>query len=133
MAQMVLSYQTGIIKSRAITVFPKQNRGGCCCSCSCSTTEKSDLVVFGGNKVAAIERVVDGEKECLVSEYGWNVRRLVVEDSEIRRVSHLQAEAFHVPVLLFNDVFFEFFKVLWFLFVGCFCNGGRLIGVVFTG
>ncbi|XP_043703308.1 uncharacterized protein LOC122653520 isoform X2 [Telopea speciosissima] len=46
----------------------------------------------------------------LVSEFGWKVRRLVEEEDEMRRVTQVQAEAFHVPVVLFNDLFFEFFK-----------------------
>ena len=45
------------------------------------------------------------------TEYGWKVRRLVEEDSEMRKVAHIQSQAFHVPVALFNDLFFEFFQV----------------------
>ncbi|XP_042504612.1 uncharacterized protein LOC122081526 isoform X2 [Macadamia integrifolia] len=46
----------------------------------------------------------------LVSEFGWKVRRLVEEEDEMRRVAQVQAEAFHDPVILFNGLFFEFFK-----------------------
>ncbi|RVW12195.1 Retrovirus-related Pol polyprotein from transposon RE2 [Vitis vinifera] len=44
------------------------------------------------------------------TEYGWKVRRLVEEDSEMRKVAHIQSQAFHVPVALFNDLLFEFFQ-----------------------
>ncbi|KAF5732787.1 hypothetical protein HS088_TW17G00319 [Tripterygium wilfordii] len=50
------------------------------------------------------------DREYLVSEYGWNVRRLAEEKQEIREAANIQAEAFHTPVALFNDMFFEFFK-----------------------
>ena len=52
-----------------------------------------------------------GQFGCLVNEYGWKVRRLVEEDGEMRKVAQVQAQAFHVPVALFNDLFFEFFQV----------------------
>ncbi|KAJ0087258.1 hypothetical protein Patl1_07531 [Pistacia atlantica] len=50
------------------------------------------------------------EFEYLVSEFGWKARRLAKEDDEMRKVAAIQAEAFHIPVLFFDDVFFEFFK-----------------------
>lgn len=46
----------------------------------------------------------------LVREFGWGVRRMVQIGDEMRGVAQVQAEAFHVPVALFNDFFFEFFK-----------------------
>jgi hypothetical protein len=46
----------------------------------------------------------------LVNECGWKVRRLVEKAYEMRMVAQVQAEAFHVPVALFND-FFQFFLV----------------------
>ncbi|KAL6961951.1 GCN5-related N-acetyltransferase 10, chloroplastic [Sarracenia purpurea var. burkii] len=51
-----------------------------------------------------------GKVGYLVKEYGWRVRRMVEEQSEIRKVAQVQAEAFHVPVVLFNDLFFQFFQ-----------------------
>lgn len=48
---------------------------------------------------------------CLVNEYGWKVRRLVEEGREMRKVAEVQAQAFHVPVPIFNDLFFEYFQV----------------------
>lgn len=52
-------------------------------------------------------RVVD---ENVVREYGWQVRRMVEEKSEMRKVAQIQAEAFHVPSLFFDDFFFHFFQ-----------------------
>nr|AER41610.1 acetyltransferase+GNAT+family [Oryza glaberrima] len=40
----------------------------------------------------------------------WGVRRMGRVGEEMRRVALVQAEAFHVPVALFNDFFFDFFK-----------------------
>jgi hypothetical protein len=47
----------------------------------------------------------------LANECGWKVRRLVETADEMRMVAQVQAEAFHVPVALFNDFFFQFFQV----------------------
>lgn len=49
--------------------------------------------------------------EYLASESGWKVRRLAENRDEMSEVAQIQAEAFHTPVALFDDVFFEFFKV----------------------
>ncbi|XP_027089987.1 GCN5-related N-acetyltransferase 10, chloroplastic [Coffea arabica] len=46
----------------------------------------------------------------LLSEHGWHIRRMVETDEEMRKVAGVQAEAFHEPVVLFNDFFFEFFQ-----------------------
>ncbi|XP_020575806.1 uncharacterized protein LOC110021588 [Phalaenopsis equestris] len=48
--------------------------------------------------------------EYLVEEFGWGVRRMSESVDEMRKVADVQAEAFHVPVLFFNDFFFEFFR-----------------------
>ncbi|KAH7663786.1 Acyl-CoA N-acyltransferase protein [Dioscorea alata] len=50
------------------------------------------------------------EDKYLVMKYGWGVRRMAQVGEEMRSVAHVQAEAFHVPMLLFNNLFFEFFK-----------------------
>jgi hypothetical protein len=47
----------------------------------------------------------------LAREGGWGVRHMGRVGEEMRRVAQVQAEAFHVPVALFNDFFFDFFKV----------------------
>jgi len=50
--------------------------------------------------------------EYLACEYGWRVRKLFENAEEIRKASQVQAEAFHVPISIFNDLFFQFFQVL---------------------
>lgn len=50
------------------------------------------------------------EGRYLAREAWWGVRRMGRVGEEMRRVALVQAEAFHVPVALFNDFFFEFFK-----------------------
>lgn len=47
----------------------------------------------------------------LATEYGWGVRRMVKVGEEVRVVAHIQAEAFHEPLALFDDFFFQFFEV----------------------
>ncbi|XP_077231625.1 acyl-CoA N-acyltransferases (NAT) superfamily protein [Tasmannia lanceolata] len=75
-----------------------------CCSTS---TEEVGLVGKGEKgKYGAGE----GQFGNLVSEFGWRVRRLVEDEDEMRRVAQVQAEAFHVPMPLFNDLFFQFFE-----------------------
>lgn len=49
--------------------------------------------------------------EYLATEAGWGVRRMARVGEEMRRVAQVQAQAFHVPVALFDDFFFDFFKV----------------------
>ncbi|KVI07410.1 hypothetical protein Ccrd_014209 [Cynara cardunculus var. scolymus] len=44
----------------------------------------------------------------LVKEYGWQVRKMVEKDEEMRSVANIQAEAFHQPLIFFNDVFFQY-------------------------
>ncbi|KAE9620152.1 hypothetical protein Lal_00019305 [Lupinus albus] len=46
----------------------------------------------------------------LVCEYGWRVRRLADNSDEIKKAAQLQAQAFHVPLSLFNHFFFQFFQ-----------------------
>ncbi|CAH9112914.1 unnamed protein product [Cuscuta europaea] len=43
-------------------------------------------------------------------EYGWQVRKMVQSEDEIREVANVQAEAFYEPVFFFNALFFHFFK-----------------------
>ncbi|KAM7509356.1 hypothetical protein LguiA_019809 [Lonicera macranthoides] len=51
-----------------------------------------------------------GQFGYLVSENGWQVRRMVEKEEEMRMVTQVQAQAFHEPVLFFNDLFFQFFQ-----------------------
>ncbi|WCJ43877.1 Acyl-CoA N-acyltransferases (NAT) superfamily protein [Euphorbia peplus] len=73
------------------------------CSTASSTSSSS---------AAAAEQVQEEDKDedYLVSELGWRVRRLVNNDFEMREVSHLQAQAFHIPMPFFDHFFFQFFK-----------------------
>lgn len=66
----------------------------------------------GAARVAKEEAELDGggRDEYLAREAGWGVRRMARVGEEMRRVAQVQAEAFHVPVALFNDFFFDFFK-----------------------
>ncbi|CAM0949916.1 unnamed protein product [Alopecurus aequalis] len=54
--------------------------------------------------------VGSAEERYLAREGGWGVRRMGRVGEEMRRVALVQAEAFHVPVALFDDFFFNFFK-----------------------
>ncbi|PSS31812.1 Acyl-CoA N-acyltransferase protein [Actinidia chinensis var. chinensis] len=74
----------------------------CCTSSSTSEAGKIGVAENYGDR--------EGQFGYLVGEYGWKVRRMVEEQSEMRKVAQIQAEAFHEPVLLFNDVFFHFFQ-----------------------
>ncbi|RLM86115.1 hypothetical protein C2845_PM04G07390 [Panicum miliaceum] len=59
---------------------------------------------------AAASEEEEEEDGFLAREAGWGVRRMGRVGEEMRRVAQVQAEAFHVPVALFNDFFFDFFK-----------------------
>ncbi|KAJ0969408.1 hypothetical protein J5N97_022285 [Dioscorea zingiberensis] len=80
----------------------KRRRGGLVC---CSSPAKE--VGLERESEKCIDVVED---EYLVREYGWGVRRMAQVEKEMRSVAHVQAEAFHLPVVLFNNLFFEFFK-----------------------
>lgn len=55
----------------------------------------------------------DGDEDGYLAREGeWGVRRMGRVGEEMRRVALVQAEAFHIPVALFNDFFFDFFKVI---------------------
>ncbi|EPS63760.1 hypothetical protein M569_11023, partial [Genlisea aurea] len=51
-----------------------------------------------------------GETKFLSSDGNWRVRRMTESGHEMRAVARVQAEAFHEPAFLFDDLFFEFFK-----------------------
>lgn len=57
------------------------------------------------------------ELDYLVKEYGWNVRRMVEINGEMRKVALIQAQAFHDPAPFFDDWFFQFFKVSFLCFL----------------
>ncbi|KAK9075113.1 hypothetical protein SSX86_003432 [Deinandra increscens subsp. villosa] len=90
-----------------------------CTSVSSSDQKLQELVVDdvgggggGGGGDGWDGKYDDGEGQFgnLVREHGWQVRRMVEEDEEMRSVANIQAEAFHEPVVLFNGVFFQFFQ-----------------------
>lgn len=58
-----------------------------------------------------VSLVEEGSERVVMSEHGWSVRRIKVTETEMRRVAHVQAKAFHVAMPLFDDLLFEFFKV----------------------
>ncbi|CAL5212089.1 unnamed protein product [Lathyrus oleraceus] len=82
----------------------------------CSTRSSEESSYFGDQRVKfEIENENGSENlkqkfEILACEYGWRIRRLIVNADEINMAAQVQAEAFHVPVALFNDLFFQFFK-----------------------
>lgn len=84
----------------------------CCASSSSSSsssTSSAEEVSFVGSGKFGIDS--KGEFKYLVSEYGWNIRSLFRNGDEVRKAAQVQAEAFHEPVFLFNDLFFQFFQV----------------------
>ncbi|MED6158856.1 hypothetical protein PIB30_036850 [Stylosanthes scabra] len=81
----------------------------------CTTTSNTSQLSRPDQNLSLQQIENAGEKlkqqfEYLVYEYGWKVRRLVENKDETRKAARIQAEAFHEPVALFNDLFFEFFK-----------------------
>ncbi|KAG2632869.1 uncharacterized protein LOC120659798 [Panicum virgatum] len=96
------SYRTGVHggsgggKKRLLA---SRRRPGCCLP----ATEE-------GVAAAAAASEEEEEDGYLAREAGWGVRRMGRVGEEMRRVAQVQAEAFHVPVALFNDFFFDFFK-----------------------
>jgi hypothetical protein len=80
-----------------------------CCSTSSTTSaaEATEQVFLEDSSIEEKEE----QFEYLASEFGWKVRRLAENRDEMREVAQIQAEAFHTPVALFDDLFFEFFKV----------------------
>lgn len=85
----------------------------CSSSSSSSGSSSTEEVGFVGSGKFGIDS--KGEFKYLVSEYGWKVRSLFRNGDEVRQAAQVQAEAFHEPVFLFNDLFFQFFQV-------CFVN-----------
>ena len=84
-----------------------------CCSTTSATSSQS---LSSAEEVAIDDRskrveLKEQQFEYLVNEFGWRVRRLAEDQHEMKEVAQLQAEAFHTPTALFDDLFFEFFKV----------------------
>jgi len=110
-------------RSGSYRVGRKRRGSGLVLQCSSSTstsTISSQLPCVDQNVRLQIENGSSGKLkqqfEYLACEYGWRVRRLFENADEIRRASEVQAEAFHIPVSIFNDLFFQFFQVFFFSF-----------------
>lgn len=83
------------------------------CSRSNSTSSSEQLYFADQKVMLEIENDSENMKQkldFLVCEYGWRIRRLIENADEIKMAAQVQAEAFHDPVALFNDLFFQFFK-----------------------
>ncbi|KAH1052822.1 hypothetical protein AAZX31_08G235200 [Glycine max] len=83
----------------------RKRRCGLVLQCSSTTDQDVRLQIENGSSGKLKQQF-----EYLVCEYGWKVRRLFENADEIKKASQVQAEAFHVPVSLFNDLFFQFFQ-----------------------
>lgn len=87
--------------------FKKNRRLLHCCTSSTSSPSSSDRQAgFSATKLD-----FEGTYyKSLVRDNNWQVRRMVETEEEMKKVAKVQAEAFHEPVILFNDMFFEFFQ-----------------------
>ncbi|CAK9141343.1 unnamed protein product [Ilex paraguariensis] len=96
------------IRRKTRTLENGRGFGAQCCS---SSTQSTDGVELAG-ELELNGKYGDRKRQFgnLVSQHGWQVRRMVEKKDEMRKVAHVQAEAFHVPVILFNDLFFMFFQ-----------------------
>ncbi|XP_030520873.1 uncharacterized protein LOC115734290 [Rhodamnia argentea] len=97
-------------ESRERERWRREERGGVpALRCSLSSPEEAE---FGGITGLRTERRDDGggRFEYLAKAHGWGVRRLIEDGDEMRAVARIQAQAFHEPVALFNDLFFQFFE-----------------------
>ncbi|KAL7118173.1 hypothetical protein ACP275_03G119100 [Erythranthe tilingii] len=79
-----------------------------CCTSSTSTTPNRKIESNGifQNKKLQFGYLVSDDDDAA----SWQVRRMAEKEDEMRRVADVQAEAFHEPVFLFDDMFFDFFK-----------------------
>ncbi|GKU95887.1 hypothetical protein SLEP1_g9185 [Rubroshorea leprosula] len=100
------------------TSFPTSSPPVRCCSTSspAATSSPEAVKLIGDIDQEEIGRTTEDRAEAdqlvyLLSEYGWNVRRLLEDEVEMRKVAQIQAEAFHQPAAIFDDLFFEFFQV----------------------
>lgn len=86
-----------------------------CCTSSTSTSVDQQLNTPADYKLDS--RINEDEKlqfGYLARDVNWQVRRMLETEEEMREVANVQAEAFHEPVFLFDDLFFDFFKVICF-------------------
>ncbi|KAH6834118.1 Acyl-CoA N-acyltransferases superfamily protein [Perilla frutescens var. hirtella] len=91
----------------------KNNTRLVCCSSSTSTASADQQVNLAGDqKLDSIINEDDDKQQLgyLVRDVNWQVRRMFETEEEMKQVANVQAEAFHEPVFLFDDLFFDFFK-----------------------
>ncbi|KAK2974274.1 hypothetical protein RJ640_016760 [Escallonia rubra] len=88
-----------------------------CCTSSSTSSLEEEVELDGKNGQLDGKNGLDENYEIgkglfgnLVTEYGWQVRRMIEKEAEMRKVAQVQAEAFHEPVVFFNDLFFQFFQ-----------------------
>lgn len=96
-----------IIQRKGLHLQRNKGLASCCTSSPASTSVDQKVNRIEQSGVSYNKKLQFGY---LVSDGNWQVRRMVETGDEMRRVSGIQAEAFHEPVLLFDDLFFEFFK-----------------------
>ncbi|CAL5066101.1 unnamed protein product [Urochloa decumbens] len=84
------------------TLLTNRRRPGAVGAPSCLPATEDGVAAAGAER--------EEEDGYLAREAGWGVRQMGRVGEEMRRVAQVQAEAFHVPVALFNDFFFDFFK-----------------------
>ncbi|CAA2998840.1 Peptide alpha-N-acetyltransferase [Olea europaea subsp. europaea] len=88
-------------------IFKKNRRFVRCCTSSTSSPSSSDQQAEFSARKLDLQGMY---YESLVRANNWQVRRMVETEEEMKKVAKVQAEAFHEPVILFNDMFLEFFQ-----------------------
>ncbi|KAF9608547.1 hypothetical protein IFM89_009913 [Coptis chinensis] len=76
-------------------------------SCSSSTSSAGSELELAGKEGEGKVETVEGQFGCLVSEFGWRVRRLIRDEDEMRNVAQVQAEAFHVPAEVLSGLMYK--------------------------
>ncbi|KAG8378421.1 hypothetical protein BUALT_Bualt08G0135600 [Buddleja alternifolia] len=97
-----VSYTNQTRKNRGVVVH-------CCTSSSTSADQQVNLTPINPEPNGTYQNK-KLQFDCLVSDVNWQVRRMVDTQDEMKKVANVQAEAFHEPVILFDDLFFDFFK-----------------------
>lgn len=91
------------------TRFKKSGQVHCCTTSSASSSDQQLDLKLHANGLYENKKALSGY---LVSDTNWRVRKMMENEEEMRSVAEVQAEAFHEPVFLFDDLFFNFFKVI---------------------
>lgn len=99
-------------KSKGIRNWRKRLQMPQCCSSSFPVSSTTSRGLEVGLINSEGKQRGDCEVGCFVNENGWKVRRMIETEQEMRNVAAVQAQAFYEPLLIFNDLFFQFFQVL---------------------